>query len=257
MTRTSAAVAALLTALTVPTAAQRGPAPVSTHLPVDVLAVACGPKMAFELPDRSLRVTGGQDTIRRRTWAPGDLVTINGGTENGIEVGQEYYVRRIQVENTDKVSRETPASVRTAGWIKVWAVDPQMSLATVTHACDSIEVGDYLEPFALPTVPKPTAQILKPVRDDYGTIMFGADHRRAFGKGDLFIIDRGSDHGIAPGDRFVVYRDKHVSQNFLYNLGEAVAVEVNAETSTLQVLVSRDAFLAGDYVAQRKVPTTP
>jgi hypothetical protein len=257
MTRTTAALAALLTALAVPAAAQRGPAPTSTHLPVEILAVACGPKLAFDLPDRSLRVTGGQDTIRRRTWAPGDLITINAGTDNGIEVGQQYYVRRVQVENNNKVSRETPASIRTAGWIKVWAVDKQMSLATVVHACDTIEVDDYLEPFSLPTVPQPTPQILKAERDNYARIMFGTDQRRAFGKGDFFIIDRGSDHGIAPGDRFVVYRDKLLPENFLYNLGEAVAIEVSPETATLQVLLSRDAFLAGDYVAARKRPPTP
>jgi len=257
MTRNTVALAALIAALSVPAAAQRGPAPGSTHLPADVLEMVCSPRLAFELPDRSLRVTGGQDTIRRRTWAPGDLITINGGRNNGVEVGQEYYVRRAQVENNNKVSRATPASIRTAAWIKVWAIDDDMSLATVVHACDSIEVDDYLEPFAMPKVVKPTAQILKPVRDDYARILSGNDKRRAFGKGDFFIIDRGHDHGIAPGDRFVVYRDKVLAENFLYNLGEAVAVEVNSETATLQVLVSRDAFLEGDYVARRQLPPTP
>jgi hypothetical protein len=45
-----AATAALLTALTVPAAAQRGPAPAKTNLPADVLSVACAPGIAFELP---------------------------------------------------------------------------------------------------------------------------------------------------------------------------------------------------------------
>ena len=31
-----------------------------------------------------------------------------------------------------------------------------MSLATITHACDTIEVDDYLEPFVLPPVPAPS-----------------------------------------------------------------------------------------------------
>jgi hypothetical protein len=257
MTRNTAVAAALLTALSMPAAAQRGPAPTKTNLPGDILHVACGAKVAYELPDRSLRVTGGQESFARRTWSPGDLITINGGSENGIEVGQEYFVRRIQVENNSKVTRETPGSVRTAGWIKVYAVEKQMALATITHACDSIEVNDYLEPFVLPTIPAAATERLKPERDNYARIMFGTDQRRAFGKGDLFIIDRGSDHGIKPGERFAVYRDKNVDQNFLYHLGEAVAIEVSAETATLQVTLSRDAFMSGDYVAARKVPPTP
>jgi hypothetical protein len=248
--------AALLTALAIPAAAQRGPMPAPINLPADVLNLACGAKVAYELPDRSLRITGGQDSFARRTWAPGDLLTINAGTDNGIEVGQQYYVRRVQVENNSRITRATPGSIRTAGWIRVYAVEKEMSLATVLHACDSIEVNDYLEPFALPTVATASAQILKAERDNYARIMFGVDLRRTFGKGDVFTIDRGIDHDIKPGDRFAVYRDKRVDQNFLYHLGEAFAIEVGPETAVLQVLVARDAFISGDYVAARKLPPT-
>lgn len=248
-----AATAALLTAvMTMPVIAQRGPAPGPTHLPADVLAMACAPRMAFDLPDQSLRITGGQDSFQRRTFAPGDLVTLNAGTDNGIEPGQEYFVRRLQTEANQRPSRETPGSIRTAGWIKVYAVDTELSLATIVHACDTIDSDDYLEPFVMPVVPAMSTEAIKPRRDNYGRILFGTDFRRSFGKGDFFIVDRGSDHGVVPGDRFVIYRDKKEADNFLYDLGEAVAMEVRADTSTLQAIVSRDAFTAGDYVAIRK-----
>ena len=251
--------AALLTALALPALmtpvlAQRGPAPVRPNLPEDVLALACGPRVAYTVPDQSLRVTGGQDSFMRRVWAPGELITINGGFENGIEVGQVYYVRRLQTKENHTPSRETPGSIRTAGWVRVYATDPLMSLVTVVHACDSIDVGDYLEPFVAPVVPKPTAQVAKPQKENYGRIIIGEDFRRTFGKGDFFVVDRGTDHGIRPGDRFVVYRERRTDENFLYDLGEAVAVEVGPELSTLQAIVSRDAFSAGDYVALRRQP---
>jgi hypothetical protein len=247
-----AATAALLTALTTTAITQRGPAPKGTGLADEVLALACAPRLAFDVPDQSLRLTGGQDGFRRRSYAPGDLVTINAGTANGIEPGQEYYVRRLQVEADQRPSRETPGNVHTAGWIRVYAVDEELSLATIVHACDSIDINDYLEPFALPVVPTFSTEKIKPQRDNYGVILFGADFRRSFAKGDFFVVNRGTDHGVAPGDRFVVYRDKKQPENFLYDLGEAVAVEVKADTSTLQAIVSRDAFTAGDYVALRK-----
>jgi hypothetical protein len=253
MTRSRVAVtAALLIGLTTFAAAQRGPAPTQTGLPEDVLALVCAPRPAFDIPDQSLRITGGQDAVRRRSYAPGDLVTINAGTVNGIEPGQEYFVRRLQVEENKRPSRETPGAIRTAGWIKVYAVDDNLSLATVVHACDSIDADDYLEPFTLPVVPKVSTEKIKPQRDNYGLILFGNDFRRSFGKGDFFVINRGSDHGVAPGDRFVIYRDQKVPENFLFDLGEAVAVDVKADTSTLRATVSRDAFQAGDYVALRK-----
>lgn len=252
--RRAAAAAALVTVLSTAASAQRGPAPGMTGVPEDVLAAVCAPRMAFDIPDQSLRVTGGQESFVRRSYAPGDLVTINAGTINGIEVGQQYFVRRLRVEANQRPSRLTPGHIRTAGWIKVWAVDDEMSLATIEHACDTIDVDDYLEPFVMPVVPKPVAERFKAQRDNYGRILFGTDYRRAFGKGDFFMVDRGSDHGVAPGDRFAIYRNKHQAENFLYDLGEAVAVEVNAETSTLQATISRDAFIAGDLVALRKQP---
>jgi hypothetical protein len=92
----------------------------------------------------------------------------------------------------------------------------------------------------------------KPERDNYGHVLTGDSRRRVFGKGDFFLLDRGSDHGVTPGAQFVLYRNKLQAENFLYDLGEAVAVEVTPETSTLQVTVSRDAIQAGDLVAIRK-----
>ncbi len=236
-----------------PLGAQRAPLPGPTHLPADVLALACGPRMVFEQPPTPLRITGGQDSFVRQTHSPGDLVTINAGSDNGIDVGQEYYVRRVQAAERRPVTRDNPATIRTTGWIRIYAVDKEMSLATVEHACDTINVADFLEPFVLPQVPTPadTAGV-KAQRGNYGRIMLGTDRRRAFGKGDFFIADRGSDHGVTLGARFVIYRDKQQAENFLYEIGEAVAVDVRPENSTLLVILSRDALLAGDYVAIRK-----
>jgi hypothetical protein len=134
----------------------------------------------------------------------------------------------------------------------VWAVDDTLSLATITHACDTIEIGDHLEPFVLPTMPAVSADRPKPQRDNYGKVLVGSDRKTLFGKGEFFIVDRGSDHGVAPGSQFVIYRNKEQAENFLYILGEAVAVTVGPETSTLQITMFRDSIEAGDLVAIRK-----
>ena len=243
-----------LLAATSPARAQRGPAATSPHLSPEVLSLACSPGAALERPPMPLRITGGQDSFARRIYAAGDLVTINAGNKNGIEVGQEYYVRRLQIDRRAPISRDTPATIRTTGWIKVYAVDEDMSLATISHACDTIEVGDYLETFKLPVVPTVSKDRPKPERDNYGKVLVGTDRRTSFGKGDYFVINRGSDHGVEVGSQFVLYRDKKQAENFLYQIGEAVATEVKAEQSTVQVTVSLDAIESGDYVAIRREP---
>jgi hypothetical protein len=249
-TLAAVAVASVLAGATL--AGQRGPAMTATKLPPEVLALACAPKAAFEGPATPLRVTGGQDSFIRHSHAPGELITINAGSQNGIEVGQEFYTRRLLISRREPISRETPATLITSGWIRVYAVDDTMSLATITHACETVDIGDHLEPFALPTMPQVASNKPKPERDNYGHVLTGDSRRRVFGKGDFFLLDRGSDHGVTPGAQFVLYRNKLQAENFLYDLGEAVAVEVTPETSTLQVTVSRDAIQAGDLVAIRK-----
>jgi hypothetical protein len=237
---------------TAPARAQRGPARSNTNLSPDVLSLACAPSAAVEPPATALRITGGQDSFVRRIYATGDLVTINAGRKNGIEVGQEYYVRRLQIDRRAPISSETPANVRTTGWIKVYAVDDEMSLVTVTHSCDTIEVDDYLEPFKLPVVPTVSQDRPKPERDNYGKVLGGSDRRRSFGKGDYFVINRGADHGIEVGSKLVLYRDKKMDENFLFAIGEGIATEVKENVATVMVTQSLSAIESGDYVALRR-----
>ena len=251
----AALVGAALAAGALPALAQRAPMPDPVKLPAEVLSLACAPKLTFEAPPTPMRVTGSQESFVHRIYGPGDLITINAGSDNGIEVGQEYYTRRPVPIERRPISRDNPATIRTTAWIRIWAVDDRMSLATITHACDSVELNDYLEPFSLPIPPTISTAKPKAQRDNYGRLMTGNDNRTIFGRGDYFLVDRGSDHGVAPGAQFVVYRDNLQPENFLFELGEAVAVEVMPEWSTLRITVSYDAFRSGDYVALRK-PTT-
>ena len=244
------AVAAILGSATL--AAQRGPSAAAAHLPAEVIGLACAPMAALEIPNTPLRVTGGQDASIRHTHAEGDLITINAGSQNGIEIGQEYYTRRVLIAEREKITPTTPATVLTSGWIRVYAVEETLSLATITHNCDTIDIGDHLEPFALPTVPTAASNKPKPERDNYARVLTGESRKRLFGKGDYFLLDRGSNQGVKPGAQFVLYRNKQQPENFLYDLGEAVAVDVKADSSTLLVTVSRDAIMEGDLVAIRK-----
>ena len=246
--------AALLTTLLASTAlvtAQRAPAMAQTGLPAEVLSLVCAPAAASEAPEVPLRVTGGQDVATRRNYAPGDFVTINAGAKNGITVGQEYFVRRAEKDRIFK-SDVGPMTIRTAGWVRVYAVDDELSLATVTYACDTIQVGDYLETFKLPEAVVPNPDKPKAERDHYARVLGGNDLRSSFGRGDYLTINRGSSEGVKVGAQFVVYRDKRESKNFLFELGEAVAVNVGPQVSTLLITLSRDEFHEGDYVAERK-----
>ncbi len=241
-----------LLASALPAAAQRGPAPTPMSLPPEVVSLACAPTISYEVPTVALRISGGQESVQRNSHAPGDLVTINAGRRDGMAIGQEFFTRRPLVSSELPVGRANPATIRTSGWVRVWAVDEEMSLATITHACETVDVNDFLEPFALPTVPAASKQMGEPERGNYANVISGQDRRTQFGRGDYLLIDRGSNQGVTPGARFVMYHDKKLPGNFLFQIGEAVAVDVKGDTSTLHVVSAMDAISAGDYAGMRK-----
>ena len=232
--------------------AQRATAPVPTNLSAELRSLACAPGLTHEAPPTPLRITGSQESVVHRSFAPGDLIVVNAGTDNGIDVGQEYFARRTVPLEHRPISRDNPTTIRTSGWIRIYAVDREMSLATITFVCDSVELNDYLEPFVPSDIPDISTNLQEAQRGNYGHILTGSDNRTIFGNRDYFIVDRGSDHGVTVGAQFVVYRDKRQPDTFLFELGEAVAVEVKPDTSTLRATLSRDAFMSGDYVALRK-----
>jgi hypothetical protein len=250
--RTAALAAIAAIALPAAAAAQTGPAWAATHIPADVLALTCAPSAVYEMPAVPLRITGGQSLEVRESAGPGELVTVNAGRANGMQVGQEFFVRRITKDRDQIVSRATPGTVQTAGWIRIYAIEEEMSLATIVHACDTVLVGDYLEPFALPVAVPRGEKKGKPERDNYARVLPSRDRRGTYATGDFIVIDRGKDHGITPGSQFVVYHDKKKAGNFLYEVAEAVAVDVRENSSTLSVTFSRNAVSVNDYVAMRK-----
>lgn len=252
--RRSLTLAGIVILLTGLVTAQRAPAPVPTGFSADQIVAMCAPAPA-DLPDRApvaspVRVTGGQAPIPRGAFAQGDLVTISAGERQGITVGQRFYTRRPGQPITKKHPL-TQEVTRTSGWITVYAVDPDLALATVSHACTTVEPGDVLAPLQVPELPATDLRDLEPKRGDYARVTTGRDGRLTFGAGDVFLIDRGSRRGVQPGARFVLYHDRLIPGNFLYETGEAVAIAVGADASTLRVLKASSAIVSGDYAGQR------
>lgn len=211
--------------------------------------VACGPQAAFVPPMTTLRISGGADSPKT-LFAAADRVLINGGTAQGIKPGQVYFVRRAVSDRfTNKISGGLEVtSVHTAGWLRITDAQTDVATGVIAQACDGIDVGDYLEPFALPVVPAPIAG----GSPDYaapGHIILGDDRRQMGSAGSMMVLDRGSDHGLKPGQRMTIYRPVAGGRAAGAAIGEATAMVVNAETALVRIDVCRDAVNVGDLVA--------
>lgn len=185
----------------------------------------------------------------RRAFAMPDTLAIPGGTSVGLEVGQQFFIRRLlTAPNHEKPSSSVPGMVHTAGWITITGSDEHAALARIDHACDGFMKGDYLEPFNAPALPTALAEPGRPGFDDMGQLLFGNDGRRSFANGDLIVINRGSSHGITAGGRLSIFRDIGTGGP-LVPVGQAIVLTVGADTATVIADRVRDVLATGDWVS--------
>jgi hypothetical protein len=218
------------------------------------LAAGCAPPPTLSgVPAGVPHVIGSQDTIARRLFGVRDLLVVDAGTKDGIELGQQYYVRRASRFRMGSDERARGAT--TVGWIRVVAVNDSTAIASVDQACGGIIAGDYLEKFVAPVLPPGADRDDRGGEPDFtamGRVVIGNEDRLSIGIGDFTLIDRGSEQGLTPGARFSVYRDVGVQGMPLASVGQGIVVSTGESVSVARITGARDAVVSGDYVAIRK-----
>lgn len=217
-------------------------------------ALACAPPPTLEgaAPD-ALRIVGVQDPTARTTYGPHDLLVIGGGTQAGVQLGQQFFIRRPVRFGTGGTRHR--GSIRTVGWIRIAAVNETTSIATVEHVCDAIFQNDYLAPFAMPALPADAQRVETTGELDFTSLsrlVVGNENRGTAGTGDFMLMDRGGEQGITAGKRFAIYRDVKTTGMPLAALGEAVVMTVGADMALVLINSSSAAVHTGDYLVPRK-----
>lgn len=214
--------------------------------------VMCTDVPVFARPAPTLFITGGHNTDGHNSMYKGEIAVLNRTAGDGLAVGQHYFVRRLQIGPTRgfTVDGAPYGIVRTAGWLTVTAMDEVNALAAINYSCDTIETGDYLEPFSELAFPTSVDPLDAPNFADRANILLGTDTRTTFGDGDTLNIDRGTVHGVAPGARFAIYRNVQFGLPMVY-VGDAVVLEQGELTSKVVLVRVRDVVQPGDVVVRR------
>ena len=217
------------------------------------VAVACAPTLTV-VPERpiarNLRIVGAQDTVPRSLFGNLDVVVISGGTRDGVQLNQQYAIRRPYVFG--RKSKGQLQTIHTTGWLRVVAVNDTTAIAQIEHICDGVFAGDHLEPFVAPA-PAAGGEINSAADLDFsslGRVIFGDEERRIAGPGNFMMLERGN-APLATGTRVAVYRDLHTTGVPLTAIGEGVIVSVG-DTQLLRVTAAREAIAGGDYVVPHK-----
>jgi hypothetical protein len=215
------------------------------------LDIACGPRAVNGLPTPGLTLLGSQQGTKGLI-APYHGLVINGGSNQGLKPGQEYYVRRVippMDRGYTKWQQGQPINIHTAGWVRVVRVEADRAVADSVYACDGYEIGDFLEPYTPPSADPTVIPGGEPDYENPGMVLFG-DERRAMSAGTaLMVINRGSDHGVKPGQQLTVYRRSLNGDGPIHSVARGTAISVSAETAMVRLDGARDAVYAGDLIA--------
>ena len=220
--------------------------PATRAVPIDLV---CGPHATLTAPVETMRIAGGVEPAKT-LFAAGDTVLIDAGTNQGVSTGQQYFVRRVIADRFAVRTTDTaPLSIHTAGWLTVVETKDDVSIARVTEACDGVIEGDYLEPLVVPVAVAPLADGQPDYERPARVIL--ADDRRQMGAGggSLMVIDRGSDHGLRPGQRLTIFRKTLDGTGPAFAVGEAYVATIRPDTSVMRIQQAREAIHVGDLIA--------
>ncbi len=261
--------------------------PVSSATSPDYSAVYCS---NFVAPDAGTdsRLISGEESNSKIVFAIRDYVYISKGASQGVHVGDRYIVYRREKDATDvqwfkwqdKLMKAMGTFYKDAGQLTVVNVQPNVSTAEVTFACDYLQRGDFIRPWQeRPSPPYKAAEkfdAFAPVSGkSIGMLVVGKEFGQVFGKFQTTYVNLGTNQGVNVGDYMRVFRYQggHAQTapyfadyqykmygfgstpvDYKWNdlpreiLGEGIVLNVSPNSSTVYITYSRLDMYAGDYV---------
>jgi hypothetical protein len=204
----------------------------------------CGPAKPGALRESLGTIKSARADIQG-LYATGAELVIDGGLQDGLEVGRNLVVRRYY--HVRGAGSEDVVGEHSAGLVQVVQAAERSSVAVVVYACDEMRRGDFLASFK-PEPIRPPAPSGAPAYYDAARILFSDEGQTLAAPQRLMVIDRGTDHGIRVGERFTLFREgggalkRHVA-------GDAIVVALRTDSATIRVDRITDAIMAGDWAA--------
>src|SRR5262245_32273709 len=218
--------------------------PVMSPVPPHDRDSVCGPAKPGAATEPLGTIRSARYVAEGGLYTTGAQIAIDGGTLNGLEVGQNLVVRR-------HFRVRPPAGAEmvgehSAGLVQIAAVDERSSIALVIYACDELRTGDFLAPFTpepiRPAEPRGVASY-----DDAARILFGDEGQILAAPKRMMVIDRGSAQRIRVGQRVTLFRRRGSRGPEI--VGEAIIVAIRIDSATIRIERVDDTIASGDLAA--------
>jgi hypothetical protein len=200
------------------------------------------------LPD--IRIVGGERMNEKSLFEDGDLIYLDKGAADGLEVGQLF----LTVGPRAKVGKIGTVMER-HGRARIVRLEDKMASARIEKGCGTILAGDYLLPFE-----EEAGEIGKdmgygdmdPNASKHGRVIYIENDFHISGTGQWALIDLGRQHCVQIGDQLNVF---HQAKPNLPReaFASAIIIDVRGATSTIKILGARDAV---DIGAEVQISTT-
>lgn len=210
---------------------------------------------SIEKPTFDIRIIAGEQTGEKILQSDADVLYIDRGKQDGLEVGQMFLVLNIGGKIPGRASsRDCGYLVNRRGKVRIARLEENRAIVTVEKACGPMLVGDFLVPYEeRETVfgkDEGFDVLLEEGAGLNGHIAYLDRDYIIVGSGYWAIIDLGSDDGLKLGQQLTVFKrvKKDVPRQAIGNI---VVIDVQPKTATVKVLSCRDPIEEG-YQVQSK-----
>lgn len=161
----------------------------------------------------NLEIVGGIEEQEQYNYVNGDYVYISVGANQGVKVGDLYSVIRPKGKFKTVLSSKGNLGifVQEIGSLEIVKVKQDVSVAVVKVSCDSMFLGDLLQPAMKRTSPtlKQNADFDQFSDDNgkvKGKIVLARDGQEMVSRDQIVYVDLGAEDNVKAGDYLTVYR---------------------------------------------------
>lgn len=203
----------------------------------------------FEDKTPEIKIIGAEKEYEKNMISDGDLIYINKGIEDGMELGQLFLIFEIG----KNISGYGPLAIK-RGRATIVELEKNRASAKLEKSCFDVMIGDYLVPFVekKQLMGKNLKYEYSPDGGDsvHGEFIFLQIEINQIGRGNWALIDLGIQDGIRAGDQLVIFR--RVKEGVpIQVFGNIVVIDTQSKTSTVKVLSCKDPIRLGDKVMTR------
>jgi hypothetical protein len=159
-------------------------------------------------------IVGGEQEQEKRSYAQGDYVYINAGSQQGIQVGQEFSIVRPRGQMTSKFTTKKGwlgVYMQELGQLRVMNVKDRVSLAMIVNSCETVLLGDLLRQVNNRVAVEDRSDVVldrfnEPTGKQRGRIVMSSLGRELLTRNHVVYIDLGAEDSVKAGDYLTIYR---------------------------------------------------